>query len=323
MASSPILQDLHGEFLRSVNDAIDHMTLGAHDAPAAANKPIRNRYRRIVVAYDGSEGAKLALAWAKEIAGLHGSEILVATAYSAPRISGVTVGNGWYPRYAEIYAEDQKRARQIADATAADLTTVDLKASAHALEGSPGRVIAKLAQDRQADLIVTGAARHSRLARLVLGSTAIGLVENASTNVLVARDSPPISRILVATDGSSLSYRAVADALGLASDMNAELIVEHVLELPEAIDEGRAEAWLRRVLDDVELPSAPPRVRYSLEAGDPASRILTRASTEEVGLVVVGAHGRGAVERALVGSVSRRVANLTRSSALVVKETRA
>lgn len=320
MAASTLVQNMHAEFLRDVNAAIDRMTLGAHDAPPAPKR--RPRYRRIAVAYDGSEGADLALAWAKEIAGLHGSEVLIASGYAPPDIAGGSLGYGWYPNYARLYEDAQAWARGLSDSTASILREADLNASSYAFEGSAWRGLSELAQERHVDLILTGAARRGALGRLFLGSTAMGLIEHAPCSVLVARGAPPVTRVLVGTDGSQVSYRAVAHALGIASEMNAELVVEHVVEYPEEAAEKHPEGFLKSVVSKIDLPAPPPRVRYAIDVGRPAARILERAQEGSAGLIVVGSHGRGVVERALLGSVSRRVVNDARASVLVVKGTR-
>jgi nucleotide-binding universal stress UspA family protein len=320
MGANPVVQDLHEEFLRSVNDAIDRMTLTARETPHPTPERQRARYRKLVVAYDGSEGAKLALAWAKEIAGLHGSEVIIANTFAPVNIGGASIGYGWYADYTELYEKAEKWARSIADETASELRAVEIKAKAYTLEGSAGTQIAKLAREQHADLLLIGASRHSAVGRLFLGSSAMSLVEQAPCSVLVARNSPPIRRMLVATDGSNVSYRAVAHALGIASELNAELVVEHVLEYPEQAEELHPEGLLKNIIKKIQLPAAPPRVRYLMDVGNPATRILHRAREEDVGLIVVGSHGRGVVERMFVGSVSRRVTNESGASVWVVKE---
>lgn len=316
--TNPAMQDLREEFLHDLNEAIDRMTMGMGEAPKAGPRPHRPRYRRIVVAYDGSEGAKLALAWTKEIAGLHGSEVLVANAFAPPTVTGANLGFAWYPEYAELYETAQKWAQNVADETADALREGELKASSHAMEGSAVREISELARAKHADLLITGASRRSAFQRL-LGSTATGFLEHSPCSVFIARNAPPVTRVLAATDGSGVSYRAVAHALGLASELGTELVVEHVLEYPEQVEEKRSEGFLKGVIDKIELPAPPPRVRYVMDVGNAATRILARAKEEGVGLICMGSHGRGVVERMFVGSVSRRVAIESPTSVLVVK----
>lgn len=319
MTADPAMQGLHDAFLLNVNEAIARMTMGMGEAPKTGARSHRPRYRRFVVAYDGSEGANFALAWAKEIAGLHGSEILVANAFAPPNIAGANLGYAWYPDYAELYENAEKWARNVADETANELREGALKASSYALEGGAAREISKLAHEKKADVLIAGASRRGALGRL-LGSTATGFLEHAPCSVLIARNAPPIQRILAATDGSSVSYRAVAHALGLASELGTDLVVQHVLEYPEQAEERHPEGFLKGVVERIQLPAAPPRVKYVMDVGSAATHILMRAGEEGAGLVCVGSHGRGRVERMFVGSVSRRVANECRASVLVVKE---
>ncbi len=316
MASAPASLRADEAALKLIEEAIDRMAPD-HEAAPAARLP---RYRRILVAYDGSEGAKLALDWAKDLARLHGSDLLVANAYLPPNLGGAQMGYGWYPQIGELYEAAQTEARRLATRTASQLRATGLSAEAFALEGGPTRQISRLAHDQHADLVVAGARRHTAASRLLLGSTAAGLLEHAPCSVLLARMSPHPKRILVATDGSSVSYRAVAHALALASELDAELVVEHVLDYPDQVEAHATEGLLKSVVDRIELPAAPPKVRYLLDVGHAANQILRRGNREKADLVVLGSHGKGPLERAFVGSVSRRVALESPASVLVVKE---
>lgn len=325
MAHPVLVGDMHETFLEQVNDAIESLTFGDAERPvrgeAHKNQP---RYRRLVVAYDGSEGAEAALAWAADIAAAAGSKVTLVSAYAPPRLAGpAAVGYAWYPDYAEFHATAQRRTREFAQHAEALLRGSQVDASSVVVPGHAGREIARVANEAHADLVIVGATRGGRVRRAVLGSTAQTLVERANASVLIARGPPTPSRILAATDGSHASYRAVAHAFHRASLTHSELIVQHVLDYPSvSADDSPPEGFVKAVAQRLALPAPPPRVRYVIDVGDPAARILLRAGEENVGLVVVGAHGKNILERALLGSTSRRVANESHASVLVVKEPR-
>jgi len=54
-------------------------------------------------------------------------------------------------------------------------------------------------------------------------------------------------------------------------------------------------------------------------SGDPASAIAAYAEKNGVDLVVIGSRGLGKVQSALLGSVSRKVSELTKAACLIVK----
>lgn len=323
MTNVPILDDLHAKFLDQVNQAVDRLTFGVAAAPrtgeAHKHQP---RYRRIVVAYDGSEGAQRALDWTKDIARAHGSTVTVVSSFRPPQVATAgAMAYGWYADYAEAYGAAERRARSAAEKGAQLLQALHVEATPIVVEGNAGHHAAKIATDQHADLVVVGATRGGRIHRALLGSTAATLLHRAPCSVLIARGGPRPARIMVATDGSRVGYRAVAHALHRASQTSAELTVLHVLDYPtETIDEVPPEGFLKAVAQHLELPAAPPKVSYRLDVGHPATRILMRAAEEDAGLIVLGSHGKEVIDRILVGSTSRRVANESQASVLVVKD---
>lgn len=138
------------------------------------------------------------------------------------------------------------------------------------------------------------------------------------------------SSILVATDFSGCSDRALAQAIELAELMGARLDLIHVHDvqvaaLPELMlavpGEGvdvlrRLRDQLRAVRDKAIAGRVPCQIH--LRIGDPVGGLLDAA--EEIGpaLIVVGSHGRGAIMRALMGSVSERLCRRSAVPVLVV-----
>jgi nucleotide-binding universal stress UspA family protein len=137
-----------------------------------------------------------------------------------------------------------------------------------------------------------------------------------------------IRRILLATDLSPASDGAAIQAIELAHDLRAELLVVSVIDPPtlrpvglgsqrpdqvRASREAAAQALVTRGR------AAGVRVTFLIWDGDPGQSIVDAATSEQVDLVVVGSHGRGAVGRFLIGSVSEFVVRNARSPVLVVR----
>lgn len=318
------MSDLHEAFLESVNAAIDRLTFGVGESPSRDEARSRApRYRRIVVAYDGSEGAKLALDWAKELARAHSAKVTVVTVFTPPQVaSAYSMGLAWYPDYAQAYHDIEHSLREASDSATELLRAFDVQADGVVVTGSPAHEVVEAARTHRADLVIAGATRGGRVARL-FGSTAQALLASAPCSVLIARGQPRPRRILVATDGSRASYRAVAHALHRASQTSAELVVQHVLEVPaHGAEDAPPEGFVKSVVERMDLPAASPKLRYVIDVGNAATRILQRVVDEDAGLVVVGSHGKGALDRLFVGSTSRRVAAESPASVLVVKDVR-
>lgn len=139
-------------------------------------------------------------------------------------------------------------------------------------------------------------------------------------------------RILVPTDGSAATERAVAEAVRLAAAHGATIHALYVLNtasfasIPtESSVEGVSEMLEREgdaALDDVEsvaVEADVPVVRVKLD-GSPAREIVRYAERETCDLIVMGTHGRGGIDRLLLGSVAERVVRASSVPVLTVRK---
>ncbi|PSQ49347.1 stress response protein [Halobacteriales archaeon SW_6_65_15] len=138
-------------------------------------------------------------------------------------------------------------------------------------------------------------------------------------------------RILVPTDGSSETERAVEHAAQLAAAHGAELHGVYVVNsatfagLPmETSWEGVGDVLREEgetALDRVEAIAAEHGVPVTtnLLEGSPSRRIVEYAETEDCDLVVMGTHGRGGIDRLLLGSVAEGVVRASSVPVLTVQ----
>ena len=138
-------------------------------------------FKKILVAYDGSDGAKLALQKAAEIAKVTDVELHLLAV-------------GRIPEYAETVSETEEAREQaksyytkIMDEAADHLKQRGLSAKIHIDFGKPADTILRIAEDLRVDLLVLGTHPHSALRRRVLGATADKVIDHAHCSVLVVR----------------------------------------------------------------------------------------------------------------------------------------
>jgi len=151
-----------------------------------------------------------------------------------------------------------------------------------------------------------------------------------------------INRILVATDASAASNRALKMAAELAQQHDAELLIIHVIrdmqipfeikEIPELESEtiesfaSAREEIMRKVAESVLRDARAKvekagvsKVQTTIGTGDPGTSILSVAKRRKIDMIVIGTRGLGKLKGKILGSVSRKVTNNAETSCLVVR----
>lgn len=139
-------------------------------------------------------------------------------------------------------------------------------------------------------------------------------------------------KILVPTDGSEYSKRALEMAKEIGSALNAEITILNVMNpainlrtmqnkaFYEEINKGYI-ARSREILDNAlkELSDYKGKVQSLNKIGDPVDEIINLAEEERYNLVIMGSRGAGIFSRTLLGSVSDKVIHYIKTSVLIVK----
>jgi nucleotide-binding universal stress UspA family protein len=141
-------------------------------------------FKKIIWATDGSAGADHALAYARDLSRTTGAELVVVHGeeMSAARSS---IG---YTRRVDEEDLETKIKRQVAEITGSGVPVSVKLIGGHA---HPAALIAEVAEDVGADLVVVGTRGHTPLAGLMLGSVTDRLLHILSCPVLAvpARES--------------------------------------------------------------------------------------------------------------------------------------
>ncbi|WP_122090310.1 universal stress protein [Halalkalicoccus subterraneus] len=126
-------------------------------------------------------------------------------------------------------------------------------------------------------------------------------------------------RILVPTDGSAGVERAIEQAVALASVHGASIHAVFVVNTANFASLPMETSWegvsdmlredgkeaLERVREIAEREDVP--IETGLIEGTPSKEIVRYATEQGCDLIVMGTHGRGGIDRLLLGSVAERV----------------
>jgi nucleotide-binding universal stress UspA family protein len=197
--------------------------------------------------------------------------------------------------------------------------------------GRPCELITAAAE--KVDLIVVGAHGAHRWMDGLVGSTAERVLHRARQPVLMVRRPPQDAyrRVVIATDFSAYSARALAAAAQLAPQAELHLLHVHhawytyrLRASPEhtTVPEGAlhaleqaAQAPLQTLLQRAGVDAA--RVRLHLRFGHPAAEISAFAAALDADLVAGGTHGYSHAAGILLGSTSAALLRAAESDMLL------
>lgn len=289
---------------------------------------------RILFTTDLSEAAKAALPAAVALAKRHRAALhLLHVLEPLPNIVLGTIDSvGLRALERDVLRECEQSMRKLVEEVGTGVTC-----KSHVLDGSPAEIVASFVREHDVDLVVLATAGRTGIERFALGSVAERIVRNSPCSVLVARDQPAswerVARVLVASDFSDMSSRAVTAAADLARPYGAELVLLHVLE-DAAQPTGRALQRIgivdmrermhketEQMLEKARAAIVPAlRSRSVVREGTPARTIAAVVKELAADIVVIATHSRTGLLRFVLGSTAERTVRLAPCSVLVHKE---
>jgi nucleotide-binding universal stress UspA family protein len=212
---------------------------------------------------------------------------------------------------------------------------------------SAQKEILREAEKLSADLVVMGTHGRSGFERVLLGSVTEKVLRTSPVPVLtvpshapdvVPTGRDPFKRILYATDFSPGSEHALRYAASLAEHAAAQLILLHVVELLPAgydpipvmaFDVTSYNSALEEAAKGRLRTFVPDAFRLGCDTDDvvtngrPYVEILRIAAEREVDLIVLGIHGRSAIDKLVFGSTTEHVVRRATCPVLTVRENEA
>ncbi len=290
----------------------------------AVSSTNENMSHGIVVGYDGSPGARLALEWAIQTAKRDDRQLTLL------HCVGLTMTPTFraYDPSVQANAYDEMSRGVLAEAIEIATQTLDRK-DVHPLSVIGSAAAELVGVSSQADLVVTGSRGHGAISGGLLGSTSYAVTAHAHCPAVVVRGDTVVHAgrshpVVVAFDDSKNAQKALETAVQVAVAAEAPL---HVVAVDNV---GGLEVWpetdtmlgreqmmdemhrhlgetLRQVANDAERAHPGLDVHTNVLGGGAGEAIAAYAADVRAGLVVMGSRGHGGFTGMLLGSVSHRV----------------
>jgi nucleotide-binding universal stress UspA family protein len=209
------------------------------------------------------------------------------------------------------------------------------------VDGPTVDAILRHAERVRARVIVLGSQGHGPIARLLVGSTSLGVVRHMKHAALIVRGRPRgFARVALGFDASPAARHAVTLLAGLEVPAGGRVTIIRVIEgaalpslalLPsiartavaaqiaavEATEEDKARRQAETAAD--ELRRAGWKVDVDLRRGAPLHELLAGAERARAQLLALGARGHTALEQLLLGSVAEGAVHRSPISVLVTR----
>ena len=282
------------------------------------------KYKKILVAVDGSESSRNALRQAFRLAVEEKCWITVTSV--VPSFTGdldlTGVRGDVLASLAKPYEDALRDAEEIAQTERILIKTVRE-------EGETYERIVDLADGTNSDVIVMGRRGLKKIDRTLVGSVTARVIGHTQQDVLVVPGGTTLGwkKILVATDGSKYSGIAINKAIDFAKAYGGSLVVlsvvdvpaEFYAEAPQAVEDMVRTAREYTAAVKKQAEAAGVSAESYVGEAEAWEAVVKLAQDQSVNMIVVGSHGRTGLRRLLMGSVTEKVIGHAACPVLVVK----
>ncbi len=306
-------------------------------------------FKQILVPLDGSTRAEQALPVAIQLACASNGSIVLIRVANFP----IDYGGGYTqaPLMTEQVIETElDNVDEYLKKVATSEVLAGISVKTEAMFGQPLQDILSVVESRRADLIVICSHGRTGLKRWALGSIAQALAHQSAVPLLVLREGGQVLAIargartqpicgLVALDGSPFAETALIPAANLVAALAAPdkgiLHLVHVITHIGDEAQQSAKTYIAGVTEQLQqkLQHLNLSITWSLlQDKDVAGAIVDMAEHGEVktnadsvhgcDLIAMSTHGRGGLQRLMMGSVTERVLHSSKLPMLIVRPQR-
>lgn len=208
--------------------------------------------------------------------------------------------------------------------------------------GVPYNLIVGIAKAEAVSMIIMGSHGRSLIEEMLLGSTTENVLRHATVPLLIEKfdvkkkgdevvcrhtHKNPFEKVLFPTDFSECAKSVLPYIKQLKNAGTKEVVVAHIQDMSkiaphlldrlpefEEIDTGR----LSEIKNEL-INSGMGKVKTVLREGIPFTEVESICREENVGMIIMGSHGKGMVKEMLLGSVSGRIVRRSKSPVIIIR----
>jgi nucleotide-binding universal stress UspA family protein len=300
-------------------------------------------YRSVIVPLDRSAASEHVLPIAVQIA--HGSDATLRLVYM-PNPEDVSMLESQMPLDVVLPARSRMPPQAYLEHIRKRLAArSDLRITADVLHESNAHASATHTAITDMDLVVLATHGHNGLARFRLGDITAALVRWAPAPLLALRTAgaalaseppPRFQRVLIPLDGSALVEQILMPAVALGTVMGAKYTLLYVVEPYRSVsgdpvpytsrlddatlahEQAEAQDYLNGIALLMRAEGLQVQTRVAV-ARDARTAIRQAALQHEIDVIAMTTHGRGGLDRLLVGSVAAQVLHDSQISVLLYR----
>jgi nucleotide-binding universal stress UspA family protein len=231
------------------------------------------------------------------------AELLFSVESVSPKANAPQIPSD-HPLALVVRQQEEEGRRYLAEAEA--LLGGEVRSSCHLGYGDAVHAMVARADEIGADLIVAGSARKGTFGSLFFGSVSKGLLVDARLSVLIGKHAPAVAdgmTAVLATDHSDYARRSIDSLLRIRPHGLSRLVLLTALPTGTEEEAGRdVQALMADLARDLEGLSLECEARI-VEA-HPNEAIRQAMADEKADLLIMGAQGRGFIDRVTIGSIS-------------------
>jgi nucleotide-binding universal stress UspA family protein len=283
------------------------------------------RIKKILCPVDFSSPSQQALDYAMNLAATHDSQLQILHVVSPV----IARSYEFYIDTGKVMATVKNQARQELKKLRQLASDAGIEAEARLRLGDVETEIQNAAEEYRADILVMGKHGRPTVERWFVGSVTEHLLRKSKVPMLIIgerrrkKSVPRIERIIVTSDLSEDSAYALSYAAALARETQATVTYLHVIPvLPAGVGLPYEESLPEAQTELDRLVPVEARkwctIVTKVETGVPYQEILSIADKTRVDMLVMNTHGKGMLERALLGSTAERVIRGARCPVLAI-----